>query len=412
MENLIKKMMIDDPYYGFLLTTVEREYSDRIPTMAVCFDARMNPRLLVNRDFFDKLTDAQKLACLKHEMLHLAFKHVVLNESFPNDTLFNIAADLEVNGYIQGLPDYVLHASDYGLYDRQGTAYYYNELSKRSQQGHNEGSGGDSGGGSGQGGGSSSGSGQGNNQGNEQKDDSGSDGSQMPDSKNILDDHSQWKQGLDKTERELASELINSKLLTAAESIKGRGTIPGELSSIIADLQQPLKRVFDWKKMLRRFIGNAYDEKKKSSRRKESRRFAGSCGSKHMKKSHILVGIDTSGSVSNKELHEFVSELTYMYKAGTDIYVLECDARIHRQYWFKPGCIKDVTGRGGTSFDPVVDYYIDHYKEFDTLVYLTDGEAPYGHLRVPQNNMLWVISSRGSTGDYPGKTLYIPKQNN
>lgn len=401
MENLIKKMMIEDPYYGFLLTTVEREYSDKVPTLAVCFDERMNSRLLVNREFFDKFNETEKLAMLKHELLHLAFKHPIMKDSFPDDTLFNIAADLEVNGYINGLPPFVLHAQDYGFATRQGTSYYYSKLANPdNSSGGNEGPNkkGDSGDA-----GSSSGTGDGQQQ--EQN------SSRIPQDKDILDDHSVWKDTAE-IDKELASELINNKLLTAAESIKGRGNVPGELKSIIEDLQKPLKRVFDWKKMLRRFIGNSYDERKKPSRRKESRRFAGSCGSKHMKRSCILVGIDTSGSVSDKELHEFVSELTYMYKANTDIYVLECDAAIHRQYWFKPGCIKGVTGRGGTSFDPVVDYYKEHYKQFDTLIYLTDGEAPYKHLRIPQNNMLWIISSQGSTGNYPGKTLYIPRTDN
>ena len=403
MENLIKRMMIEEPFYGFLLTTVEREFSDDVPTAAVCFDSQMNARLVVNKNYFDKFSDTEKLAILKHEMMHLAFKHPVMRDSFPDNTRFNIAADLEVNSYISGLPPGVLHPSDYGLDPRRGTSYYYSTLASNSMGSQGSGNN-DAGGGAGS---SGNGNSQSDSQGNQQNGSS----PQKPDGKDLLDDHSLWEQ-VDCTDKELANELINNKLLTAAESVKGRGIIPGEMQSIIADLQKPLKRVFDWKRMLRRFIGNVYDEKKKSSRRKESRRFAGSCGSKHMKKSRVLVGIDTSGSVSNQEVHEFVSELTYMYKAGTEIYVLECDAFIHKKYWFKPGCIEGVTGRGGTSFDPVVDYYREHYKQFDTLIYLTDGEAPYSHLKIPQNNMLWVISSRGSKGNYPGKTLYIPKRDN
>ena len=411
MEALIKRMMIEDPYYGFLLTTIERAYSDEVPTLGVTFDNRMNPRLMVNRDFFDRWNDDQKLALLKHEVLHLAFKHLVMMDSFADKELFNIAADLEVNSYIKNLPEGSLFADDYGFQPRQGTWYYYTTLQSRSGGDKSKGSSGsgcckDTGendNGSSNGGESST---------TDANSCSSASGVNKPEGKDIIDDHSVWKSIPDNMDRELASELINNKLLVAAESVKGRGHIPAELSQLISELQKPLKRVFDWKKMLRRFIGNSYDERKKSSRRKESRRFEGSCGSKHMKRSNILVGIDTSGSVSQQELHEFVSELTYMYKAGTDIYVLECDARIHKQYRFKPGCINSVSGRGGTDFDPVIDYYKQHYKQFDTLVYLTDGCAPYRHLKIPQNNMLWVISSRGSRGEYPGKTLYIPKQEN
>lgn len=419
MESIIKKMLIEEPYYGFLLTTIERRYVDKtvIPTLAVCFDKKMNAQLLVNKEFFEKHSDEEKLALLKHEMLHLAFKHLVMSESFPDKNLFNIAADLEVNSYVDNLPKSALFAVDFGFDKGEGTMQYYKKLMNQvsyqqdSTPGvldanHHEGESGINP--------SPSSIPVDPSQDTEEQPPDISDGNalKLPDGKNVIDDHSVWEVGTDQTERELASEMINSRLLQAAEAVKNRGTVPNELQSIIAELQKPLERVFDWRKMLRRFIGNAYDERKKSSRRKESRRFSGSCGSKHLKRTCLCVGIDTSASVSDKELHEFVSELTYMYKAGTDIYILECDAAIHKEYWFKPGCIKGITGRGGTDFDPVVDFYKENYKKFDSLVYFTDGEAPYDHLRIPQNNMLWVISSNGSPGNYPGKVLYIPKTNN
>jgi len=417
MENIIKKMLIEEPYYGFLLTTIERRYVDKtvIPTLAVCFDKKMNAQLLVNKEFFDRHSDSEKLALLKHEMLHLAFKHLVMSDSFPDKRLFNVAADLEVNSYVENLPSNALFAVDFGFGNGEGTMQYYKKLMNRVS--YNRGSGyldanhheGESGINP-----SPSSIPVDPSQDTEEEQPNTCDGDalNMPNGKDIIDDHSIWDKGTDQTERELASEMINTRLLQAAEAVKNRGTIPNELLSLIADLQKPLERVFDWRKMLRRFIGNAYDERKKPSRRKESRRFAGSCGSKHLKRTNLCVGIDTSASVSDKELHEFVSELTYMYKAGTNIYILECDAAIHKQYWFKPGCIKGITGRGGTDFDPVVNFYKENYKKFDSLVYFTDGEAPYDHLHIPQNNMLWVISSNGSPGNYPGKVLYIPKTNN
>lgn len=225
-----------------------------------------------------------------------------------------------------------------------------------------------------------------------------------------VDDHDVWEDNVSEVTQEIVSSLIDETLRTTAESMKGCGHIPGELKEIIEGLNKPLAPVFDWKQAFRRFLGNAYSEYKKHSLRKESRRFKGAAGTKHMKRSNILVAIDTSGSVSNEELHEFVSELTYMYKTGTQIHVLECDARIQREYDYKPGCITGVAGRGGTRFEPVIDYYREHYKLYETLVYLTDGGANI-NLDVPGNNMLWVISSKGMHQDYPGKALYIPSIN-
>jgi predicted metal-dependent peptidase len=70
-----------------------------------------------------------------------------------------------------------------------------------------------------------------------------------------------------------------------------------------------------------------------------------------------------------------------------------------------------VKGRGGTNFGPVIEYYLKHFSQYDTLVMFTDGEAPINY-HVPQDNILWVISSAGAKKDYPGKAIYIPKNNN
>lgn len=62
-----------------------------------------------------------------------------------------------------------------------------------------------------------------------------------------------------------------------------------------------------------------------------------------------------------------------------------------------------------TNFNPPVDYYLKHKKEYASLIYFTDGEAllPEKH----PSGMVWVITSNGFHQDFPGKTIYIPKDN-
>ena len=43
------------------------------------------------------------------------------------------------------------------------------------------------------------------------------------------------------------------------------------------------------------------------------------------------------------------------------------------------------------------------------FVYFTDGYAPIG-IR-PLKDMIWIITSDGNKQNYPGKTIYIPKNN-
>ena len=431
MEKLIKQMMVDDPFYGFFITTLERRYSPSISTMGVRFTRSMNAELIINERWFNQFSDKVKINLIKHELLHLAFKHIILSRDFPNAELFNIAADLEINGYLGELPPEGCFCKDFGFPTCQGTAWYYNKLKEQQEQKQATGSG------SGdkphdqplpgstppeqekeQEEQEEQGTGEEQEQDEEQQQEEQQEQEQEPGpgfneqdpfKSKPLDDHTIWDEVNSDVAQELVGSMIDDMLIRSANSTKGCGSIPGELAQIIADLNKPLAPVFDWKRAFRRFLGNSYSENVKRSHRKQSRRFKDAMGAQHTKRSSVLVAIDTSGSVSDQELREFVSELTYMYKTGTQIHVLECDADIAREYDYKPGYIDGVTGRGGTDFHPVIDYYKKHYKMYETLIYLTDGGASLD-LDVPANNMLWVISSKGLHQDYPGKVLYIPKQ--
>jgi predicted metal-dependent peptidase len=155
-------------------------------------------------------------------------------------------------------------------------------------------------------------------------------------------------------------------------------------------------------------LGSIYDVNIKSTRRKESKRFEGAAGIQHRKKVSILVAVDTSGSVSDKELKEFFSEIDYVYKAGARVTILQCDTRINAVEEYDGKNVPQILGRGGTDFNPPVDYYVEHRKEYASLIYFTDGEAPLPS-KHPQG-MVWVISSCGCHQDFPGKTIYIPKE--
>jgi predicted metal-dependent peptidase len=166
--------------------------------------------------------------------------------------------------------------------------------------------------------------------------------------------------------------------------------------------------VFNWKAYFRRLLGSIYDVNIKSTRRKVSKRFEDAAGIQHKKKVSILVAIDTSGSVSNKELQDFFSEIDYVYKAGARVTIIQCDTRINKIEEYDGKNIPEIKGRGGTDFNPPVDYYVKHKKEYASLIYFTDGEAPLP-TQHPQG-MVWVISSQGLMQDFPGKAIQIPKE--
>lgn len=225
------------------------------------------------------------------------------------------------------------------------------------------------------------------------------------------DDHSTWKDFKDVPEatRQLMQNNVNSILKATAEQVeKMHGTIPGEFVDIIEKLKEKKPEVFNWKAYFRRLLGSIYDVNIKSTRRKVSKRFEDAAGIQHKKKVSILVAIDTSGSVSNKELQDFFSEIDYVYKAGARVTIIQCDTRINKIEEYNGKNIPEIKGRGGTDFNPSVDYYVKHKKEYASLIYFTDGEAPLP-TQHPQG-MVWVISSQGLMQDFPGKAIQIPKE--
>lgn len=420
IEKAFKRFLIKEPFYGLFCLSLPKKIDNNI-TQTVCVCRKgINCELCVNSDFWSTLTDNQQIALLKHEMLHICFQHILMSESFSDPKLFNMAADLEVNSYIDDLPEGGLIPSKMNLPKEKGTKYYYDYLSqdnnskssnsvcsndddednndKEDEDGDENDLNNDN-------------NPQSQNSDNSSEEQQQYDNSKTPSDIKPLDSHEPWKDFKnisEPTKQLIKNQIDNTIKRTAEECSKQRGTVPSELSQIIEKLNKKKPEIFNWKAYFRRMLGSIYDINIKSTRRKESLRFEGSMGIRHKKKVSMLVAIDTSASVSDKELAEFFNEIFYIWKAGARITIVECDADIHKIYEYQGKLIDSVTGRGGTDFNPPVDYYIKHKKDYASLIYFTDGECdlPAKH----PSGIIWIITSGGYHQDYPGKTIYIPKE--
>lgn len=380
IEKAYKKLLIENPFYGLFLLGLSKVIDKSVET--ACVRKRgINCELVINPEYWETQDDIQQLNLLNHEIYHIVFQHMFMTPLFKNHEVLNVAADCEVNSYLQNLDDTWIVPSMFNAESKLGTKVYYDIIMNQTPPPSPQG-----------GGGSNSSNG-------------------LPDTK---DDHSSWGkefQECSDAEKQLIQNQINSQIKTAAEqTMKMRGTIPAEMQAIVDELFKPKSRVFDWKAYFRRMLGSIYDINIKKTRRKESIRFPGATGIKHKKKVSILVAVDTSGSVNNEELKDFFSEITYIYKAGARITILECDAAISANYEYTGKWTGKVHGRGGTDFQPVIDYYRNNMKDYAALVYFTDGECS-----IPDNvprDTIWVITSAGDHNkEYPGRTLFIPKNN-
>jgi predicted metal-dependent peptidase len=429
-----KELMLKEPFYGFFLISMNKQWSDKISTAGVSKQG-INTQLTINPTFWENLSAEYKLGILKHELLHIAFQHLVLRDKYSDKKLFNIAADLEINQYIDrqylpggNYPNKQMYEVDVKIYmdnikskfdsgqinedqareeyakvpsralfledfhelnldKKAGTDYYYKKLKesmdsdgKSSCEALNQAM---------------------NAQGNS-SDESGKGEPHWS--------HENWKDfdDLSEAEKKMVQKQIEYQLKEAVAQTKSRGTIPGALKNLIDALfaEEPPK--FDWKSYLRRFTGGSIKIFTKKTRRKLSRRYPGNPGLRIKPRNHVLVAIDTSGSVSNDELTEFFHEIHHMYKTGSDITVIQCDTQISSIVEYKKpddGKIQ-ITGRGGTSFQPVIDYYNEQHRKFSSLVYFTDGEAPSPSK--PRGKTLWVLSTKSHECNHlPGATIKL-----
>jgi len=419
-DRLCMIFTMQEPFYGILLSAMNRKPVSFIDTLGVAQSGNVF-QLFYNPKFLEDKTEEQIMYLLKHEVLHVAFNHFSIwdtpSEKQPKyiQQMRQLAADLEVNSY---LPKEItkqlggMLPEAFGFNENEGTREYYrllenffNQQQRQQQKQKAKGSpnkpcnGGQTDNNDNQ------------NQDEEQQEQSQGQGRQgnssfddemqqeLPEeitSKgNMLDDHTQWPGESNDADIQAIQQQVEDLLdFAAVEVEKSRGEIPAEMKMRIEQIRSKKKArpVADWKRYVRRYLGNEFSEFIRKSKKRESRRFEGAAGNRHRRKSHILVAIDTSGSVSMPEYLEFFAQIKTLLPIA-DFHVVECDARIAHEYEYRGKVNEDIHGGGGTSFDPPVNYFNERRKLYDALVYFTDGYAP-----VPDNigrDMLWVISSKG-----------------
>ena len=368
LSRISKTLIFSEPFYGIFLIGLQKQFTKSCATAGVGKHG-IGMRLVINPDFFMDLSEEHQQGLLKHELLHIAFGHIILSDRYPNKKLFNIAADIEINQYIAehmlpegGLTRFSFPGID--LPSKAGTKVYYDLLN----------------------------------------DTCDGDGCSSNEELNKLlgemdgnsqYDHKEWAEigDLTEAEKKLVQKQYEHQMKQTAETIQKQcGTIPGELAELIERLFTIEPPKFNWKAYLRRFINNSTTIYTKKLRRKNNKRYSGNPGLKIKHKNHMLVGVDTSGSVSSEELVEFMHEMCHMHKTGNQITVAQFDTQLTDVSVFDPKKNWEIKGRGGTDFQDVVDHYNDPKNKYSGFICLTDGEAPNPE-HCPKN-ALWVHSSK------------------
>lgn len=392
LSAIVKTIMLEQPFYGLFLLNVNKEFNERVPTAGVTIQG-INYKLIVNPNFWDSLSEKHKQGLILHEALHLIFNHLLMRDEFSNHKMANIAMDCELNQYIDSdllpdgaiLPEGLEEKFQIQLQRKAGTHYYYNALQEEVQKQ--------------------------NGKGNPDDQDCNG-GSGLGDLPNTMDDHDIWDEiteGMSEAEKKLITKQSEYLIKEAAEqTLKARGHLPGEIKELYDRITKLEEAKFNWKAYLRQFVNGSIRSTMKSSRKKINRRLEKEQvpGKKYLRKINLLVGIDTSGSVSNDELKEFMNEIHHIHKNGADVTIVQCDTKINSIDRFDPKMNITIKGRGGTEFNPVIEYYNKNRNTHTCLVYFTDGECNCDVM--PQGKMLWVMSSHSKLNEsLPGPKIKL-----
>lgn len=196
-----------------------------------------------------------------------------------------------------------------------------------------------------------------------------------------------WKD--DSLQRQLINELI--------ERTTDWGTLPANVvERIQASTNAHVQNNLIWQG----FHSAMLNSQRKLTRMRPNRRTGFlQMGSTRQFDTHLLVGIDVSGSIDKTTLQEFYGTVNRIFSYGhVQIDVCQFDVALGPiAPMLKTNKLNEIQGRGGTSFQPIIDYTQSHAHHYDGLLILTDGQAPAPllppHWHTP---LLWVCHNRTS----------------
>ena len=202
-------------------------------------------------------------------------------------------------------------------------------------------------------------------------------------------------------EDELMSEKVNHEIETAQRTNQW-GSLGGDLKALI---ESTLVSKQNFRAILSQFRASILSTKRHLTRMRPNRRYGfDAMGSQYAYSTRLLVAVDVSGSVPDEDIRKFLAVINRFFKQGIErIEVIEFDSKITTE---KPILLKQatksihITGRGGTNFQPAIDFYYEH-EEYDGLVFLTDGFAarpvvPDGKRHKP---LAWILTTNGGNED-------------
>ncbi|CAC9455295.1 Sll7028 protein [uncultured Gammaproteobacteria bacterium] len=185
-------------------------------------------------------------------------------------------------------------------------------------------------------------------------------------------------------------------LASSAQIAQQAGKLDGEFAKLVDFFLQPQ---VSWQSLLAQYMSALARDDFSYSR--PSRR-SGEAILPALK-SHqidITVAIDTSGSISQEEVDEFVSEVNAI-KANlrASITLIACDDKLSEhspwrfEAWDALQFPASLGGGKGTNFNPVFDYINAQDRVCDVLIYFTDAKGKFPEIE-PNYPVMWLVKGK------------------
>lgn len=200
-------------------------------------------------------------------------------------------------------------------------------------------------------------------------------------------------------EDENAQNQINDKI-KKAEIEEGWGETGGNLKR---ELASEVDFSFDYRRALTRFRANIVSVNRRLTRMKPSRRYGFSAmGSRYERKADILIAVDVSGSITDESFARFYHAIKNFFFLriieNIDLIFFDVNLKNAKPVKFTKNLkLSEITGRGGTSFQSPIDFFLENKNKYSGMIIFTDGEG-----EVPKLNgynggpasILWILDSR------------------
>lgn len=380
-EKLLSKAKVNlllRPQTAFISSVacqMEYEFSDKTNI------AETNGKIIrINPEGFCDLTKEEQVFVLAHETLHTAFSHMTrLGNNDPE--LFNVACDYVINDI---LAEQLFTLVNGALHDRRFKGMSVEQVYAILKEEQDE-------------------------------EDNTKDDNPNNNSNNNSTNYSGMSNDIDyanpKDIKEIESNILDKVIQgNQAAEAKGEGnTIPHSLKRMLDDFNKPLVR---WQTILKRFMQdidkNDYSWSKPNKRTAHLGIYLPRMKSDNSL-SKVTFAIDTSGSISQKQFNQFVSEIYNIFKSlkpkRIDLMQFDHSLKYHQEITSLQELKKvPFKGHGGTMPEVAINAFAN--TDSKALIVITDGEFST-HLPNPKRPVIWIVFNNEYFKAPYGKTVHF-----